>query len=92
MSHEFYQIMVGAPTVSIHSWKQLALWSLEYSCLSDKEKREGKEKYLKTWEAFCQQIVADYSHLLDGERINQERATAFYTPDRTKSISEPVPA
>lgn len=92
MSHEFYQIMVGAPTVSIHSWKQLALWSIEYSCLSDKEKQQGKEIYLRSWEKFCKQIVDEYSHLLVDGKINQDRATAFYTPDRTGSISGPVPA
>lgn len=92
MSHEFYQIMVGAPSISIHSWKQLALWSLEYSCLSDAEKLEGKVKYLVTWEAFCGQIVEQYGHLLDGDQINRDRANKLYPPDLTTPTSGSDPA
>jgi adenosine deaminase CECR1 len=63
MSHEFYQIMVGAPSITIHSWKQLALWSLEYSCLSEPEKERGKTIFLKSWKEFCEFIVAEYGKL-----------------------------
>lgn len=78
MSHEFYQIMVGAPTISVHSWKQLALWSLEYSCLDDDKKAEG-EKYFRTaWEQFCENVVREYGNLLDGDRINEAKANEKY--------------
>ena len=63
MSHEFYQIMVGSPSMSIHGWKQLALWSLEYSCLSAKEIERCKEIFLQSWEAFCNDVVKEYSAL-----------------------------
>ncbi|KAF2873605.1 hypothetical protein BDV95DRAFT_348410 [Massariosphaeria phaeospora] len=63
MSHEFYQIMVGSPTISLHSWKQLGLWSLEYSCLSPKEKEEATTIYLKQWEKFCEKVVDNYTPL-----------------------------
>ncbi|KAF2797534.1 Metallo-dependent hydrolase [Melanomma pulvis-pyrius CBS 109.77] len=63
MSHEFYQIMVGAPSMSIHSWKQLALWSLEYSCLSDEQKGRGKKIFLDSWEEFCKNVVSEYGKL-----------------------------
>ena len=63
MSHEFYQIMVGTPSISIHSWKQLALWSLEYSCLSTTEIEDGQTIFLKSWEEFCKHVVEKYSAL-----------------------------
>jgi adenosine deaminase CECR1 len=71
MSHEFYQIMVGSPTISIHSWKQLALWSLEYSCLNDTQKERGKEIFLKTWEIFCEKVVEKYKDLFKGDKLDQ---------------------
>ncbi|KAF2011323.1 Metallo-dependent hydrolase [Aaosphaeria arxii CBS 175.79] len=78
MSHEFYQIMVGAPTITIHSWKQLALWSLEYSCLSEQERKEGAELLLDSWEQFCRDVVKDYERLMDGDKINVEEAHKAY--------------
>ncbi|KAH7113860.1 hypothetical protein B0J11DRAFT_141912 [Dendryphion nanum] len=92
MSHEFYQIMVGAPTISIHSWKQLALWSLEYSCLSEVQKQDAREKYLKTWEVFCQQVVTEFGHLCEGDKINLDAAKQFYPPDRSGSVSGSAPS
>jgi adenosine deaminase CECR1 len=63
MSHEFYQIMVGAHSMTIHSWKQLALWSLEYSCLKEEEKEKGKDIFLRSWKLFCEDIVSQYGGL-----------------------------
>ncbi|KAF2260166.1 Metallo-dependent hydrolase [Lojkania enalia] len=64
MSHEFYQIMVGSPSITIHSWKQLAIWSLEYSCLSKPEKRKGLMLLKRSWKQFCEDIVDKYESLL----------------------------
>lgn len=57
MNHEFYQIIVGAPTMSLYSWKQLARWSIEYSCLSKADKQKGLTILSEAWEEFCQIIV-----------------------------------
>lgn len=57
MSHEFYQIMVGAPTMSLYSWKQLARWSIEYSCLNEEEKKEGQKHLDDSWKQFCAEIA-----------------------------------
>ncbi|KAL5429710.1 hypothetical protein PMIN04_000093 [Paraphaeosphaeria minitans] len=65
MSHEFYQIMVGSPTMSVHSWKQLALWSLEYSCLKDHEKKTAEVHFKKAWVEFCDWVVEEYRSLFD---------------------------
>jgi adenosine deaminase CECR1 len=74
MSHEFYQVMVGAPTISTHSWKQLAHWSLEYSCLDIEQKRQGKEIFDHTWDTFCHWVVREYGDLMTGDTINVEAA------------------
>ncbi|PVH90033.1 Metallo-dependent hydrolase [Periconia macrospinosa] len=65
MSHEFYQIMVGAPTISVHSWKQLALWSIEYSCLDEKEKKEAKTYFMRAWGEFCKYVVSEFDGLFE---------------------------
>jgi adenosine deaminase CECR1 len=84
MSHEFYQIMVGAPSMSIHSWKQLALWSLEYSCLKEEQKEKAEVYFRAAWEEFCDWVVATYSDLFDlyddgsVKALSENRARAEY--------------
>lgn len=57
MSHDFYQIMVGAEAMSLHGWRVLAEWSLEHSCLTPSEKVAAKEVWLERWNVYCQWIV-----------------------------------
>jgi adenosine deaminase CECR1 len=78
MSHEFYQIMVGAPSMSLYSWKQLALWSIEYSCLNDPDKIKGRDILLQTWAVFCAEIVEEYGELLNGEDLDVTKAEKAY--------------
>ncbi|KAF1990029.1 Metallo-dependent hydrolase [Aulographum hederae CBS 113979] len=66
VSHEFYQVMVGSPTMNLHGWKQLALWSLEYSCLGDREKAEAERIWRREFEAFCKWVVETYGKYADG--------------------------
>lgn len=73
--------MVGAPTMSVYSWKQLALWSIDYSCLSDAQKVEAKTTYNNTWDKFCHDVVAKYGGLMDGDVINQKEARKAYKID-----------
>jgi len=70
--------MVGSPTITVHSWKQLALWSLEYSCLEDPQKQQGKAIFEKTWDTFCEWVVREYDGLLIGDTINVEVANKKY--------------
>ncbi|KAF2198465.1 cat eye syndrome critical region protein 1 [Delitschia confertaspora ATCC 74209] len=65
MSHEFYQVMVGSPAMTIHGWKQLALWSLKYSCLSKQEKTRAESIFMKEWEGFCAEVVTIYQDFAD---------------------------
>ncbi|KAI0571009.1 Cat eye syndrome critical region protein 1 [Pyrenophora tritici-repentis] len=78
MSHEFYQIMVGAPTMSLYSWKQLALWSIEYSCLTEQDKTEGKDIFEENWKAFCKNVVKQYESLFEGDEIKSEMTRKDY--------------
>lgn len=55
--------MVGSPTISVHSWKQLALWSLEYSCLSEDQKTQSKIYFMEAWNSFCDDVVRKFDHL-----------------------------
>jgi adenosine deaminase CECR1 len=64
MAHEFYQVMVGAPTISLHSWKQLAKWSLEYSCLSEDEKKLSQGILEESWKEFCKTVIQKYGGLM----------------------------
>jgi adenosine deaminase CECR1 len=87
MSHEFYQIMVGAPTMSLYSWKQLAKWSIQYSCLEVEEKKEGQDILDKSWKEFCQTVVREYGPLMKEEfpdEIDPYRAEAAYQPRTRK--------
>jgi adenosine deaminase CECR1 len=73
MSHEFYQIMVGAPTMSLYSWKQLARWSIDYSCLSEAEKTRAHEILAQEWREFCDYVVDTYSDLIVNGEIDKAR-------------------
>lgn len=85
MSHEFYQIMVGAPTMSLYSWKQLARWSIDYSCLSKKEQIEAHRIHNSSWKDFCKEVVERYGGLMAGDEIDDEKAAQSYP------ISRPLP-
>ncbi|KAI8931989.1 hypothetical protein NX059_010885 [Plenodomus lindquistii] len=78
MSHEFYQIMVGAPTMSLYSWKQLARWSIDYSCLTPTDQVRAHKIFDKDWGRFCANIVTTYKDLMDGDKLNDEKAMQFY--------------
>ncbi|KAF1971041.1 Metallo-dependent hydrolase [Bimuria novae-zelandiae CBS 107.79] len=69
MSHEFYQIMVGCPTITLHSWKKLAQWSLEYSCLNEKEVADAQKIFSKSFEHFCTWVATTYGDLVDKQGL-----------------------
>lgn len=79
MSHEFYQIMVGAPTMSLYSWKQLARWSIDYSCLSNTQQARAHEIFDKNWVEFCGDVVKQYDDLMNNDEIDEEMARQLYS-------------
>jgi len=52
--------MVGDTRMPIHGWKQLALWSIEHSCLNAAEKQQAMEIFQKDWEEFCSWVDDTY--------------------------------
>lgn len=73
LSYEFYQVMVGDPRMDIHGWKQLALWSIEHSCISHQEQIRAKAIFRKDWEAFCLSVVEDYGSHADSMKDLDKR-------------------
>ncbi|OQO06612.1 hypothetical protein B0A48_08397 [Cryoendolithus antarcticus] len=67
ISHEFYQVMVGDPRMTLHGWKQLAEWSLEHACLTESEVARGLRILRADWEIYCQWIVDTYGAEADAE-------------------------
>ena len=65
VSYEFYQIMVGSPTMSLHGWRQLAEWSIQYSCLTTAEKEEAFSIFSREWEVFCGWIIEEFDAYAD---------------------------
>ncbi|KAF5879502.1 putative adenosine amp deaminase protein [Botrytis fragariae] len=54
-------LMIGSESMSLHGWKQLAEWSLEYSCMDDEEKKDVTKEWTTRWRDYCQWIVDKYS-------------------------------
>lgn len=58
--------------MSLYSWKQLARWSIDYSCLSKEEQREGHIILDKEWKKFCTEIVEKYGHIFNDGVIEKD--------------------
>ncbi|EME49792.1 hypothetical protein DOTSEDRAFT_68550 [Dothistroma septosporum NZE10] len=72
LSYEFYQVMVGDPRMDIHGWKQLALWSIEHSCISPQQQARAKTIFMKEWQTFCLSVVEDFgSYASDMKDLNK---------------------
>lgn len=84
MSHEFYQVMVGAPSMSLYSWKQLARWSIDYSCLSPNEQAKAHRYLDKAWAEFCGTVVDNYEYLMDKDKIDPLEAEKAYPPRKRR--------
>jgi adenosine deaminase CECR1 len=57
--------MVGSPMMNIHGWRQLAEWSIEFSCLKDSEKDRAMSIFHKEWEDFCIWIDREFGQHAD---------------------------
>ncbi|EMD86791.1 hypothetical protein COCHEDRAFT_1048068, partial [Bipolaris maydis C5] len=84
MSHEFYQVMVGAPSMSLYGWKQLARWSIDYSCLNPDEQAKAHKYLDKAWAEFCGTVVDKYEYLMDKDKIDPVEAEKAYPPRNRK--------
>jgi len=66
--------MVGAPTMSLYSWKQLARWSLDYSCLDPAEIREGHLILANDWKSFCRWVKKEYGPIVIDNEVDEAMA------------------
>ncbi|KAF3761440.1 Metallo-dependent hydrolase [Cryphonectria parasitica EP155] len=60
LSHDFYQVMIGKSNMTLFGWKQLIEWSLEHACLSKKEYEAIHAAWAKKWEAFLDEVIAEF--------------------------------
>jgi adenosine deaminase CECR1 len=56
--------MVGKADMGLAGWKQLVLWSLEHSCMSDAEKLAAAEDWEAAWEEFLLWVLKTYDEVL----------------------------
>jgi len=60
LSHDFYQVMIGSQQMSLHGWRVLAEWSIEYSCMDKPDQALVTKQFTKKWNEFCQWIIDEY--------------------------------
>ncbi|KAG4426393.1 hypothetical protein IFR04_000576 [Cadophora malorum] len=64
LSHDFYQVMIGAESMSLQGWKQLAKWSLDHSCMDPEQMKAVTAEWTRKWDEFCQWIVDEYGPMM----------------------------
>lgn len=52
--------MVGKADMGLFGWKQLVLWSLEHSCLSDSERSALVRDWEQKWQEFVDWVIKTY--------------------------------
>ncbi|KAL2186916.1 Metallo-dependent hydrolase [Thermothelomyces heterothallicus CBS 203.75] len=52
LAHEFYQIMAGKRNMTLIGFRQLAVWSLEFSCMTPAELKAVFDDWEKMWSYF----------------------------------------
>jgi len=77
LSHDFYQVMVGSESMSLHGWRVLAEWSLEHSCMTPGEKAKVKDVWLKEWNNYCQWIIDTYGGKISATITHAENTRAL---------------
>jgi adenosine deaminase CECR1 len=60
LSSDFYQVFAGKVDMTLFGWKQLALWSIDHSCLEPEKMQEVRTEWNKLWYNFCHEIIRGY--------------------------------
>ncbi|KAJ2898007.1 hypothetical protein MKZ38_004225 [Zalerion maritima] len=58
LSHDMYQVQVGAPKMRLQAWRQLVEWSLEHAILSDEERKTMIPQWMGRWRRFLDEVLA----------------------------------
>lgn len=61
--------MVGKADMGLYGWKQLVMWSLEHSCLSDKERENMLHEWKQLWNEFLDWVEKTYGDVEDEAKI-----------------------
>jgi adenosine deaminase CECR1 len=62
--------MVGSTAMTLHGWRQLAEWSIEFSCLSEPEKAQAMAIFRREWEVFCGWIETTFGAHADSLSVS----------------------
>lgn len=65
--------------MSLYSWKQLARWSIDYSCLDKKQQIEAHGYLNDAWEIFCADVIKTYGSIMKGEVVDPDKAKQLYS-------------
>lgn len=57
--------MIGAESMSLQGWKQLAKWSLEHSCMNPEQLMSVTAEWNSRWDTFCQWIITEYGPMME---------------------------
>ncbi|AEO59357.1 hypothetical protein MYCTH_2119593 [Thermothelomyces thermophilus ATCC 42464] len=76
LAHEFYQIMAGKRNMTLIDFRQLAYWSLEFSCMTPAEKNAVIDDWEKMWSYFVLRIFAGDFGLLGHSSSSQPASHA----------------
>jgi adenosine deaminase CECR1 len=58
--------------MTLHGWKQLALWSIEHSCMDAEEQARVLTRWKQLWHEFCLWIIQEYSYILDDSKLHED--------------------
>ena len=61
--------MIGKADMGLAGWKQLILWSLEHSCMSDGEKAVATETWEAAWDEFLLWVVRTYGDAVGKDKV-----------------------
>jgi adenosine deaminase CECR1 len=86
--------MAGHQGINMYGWKQLALWSVEHSCLTEDEHRRMVREWERRWQDFIHALITtsgDGSPLATVSELEKLRervgAARLASLRRTKSSS-----
>lgn len=58
LTHDLYQIMIGKADMTLYGLRQLLEWSIEHSCMDEKDKAETLNAFRGFWVTWCKWVVS----------------------------------
>ncbi|KXH62208.1 hypothetical protein CSAL01_10593 [Colletotrichum salicis] len=60
LSHDFYQALMASDNFSLLTFRVIAEWSFEFSCMSHDARDQASEDFARRWMKYCEWIVDTY--------------------------------